>query len=400
MDNVLGVGILLCNRLAEYLVFFFIILAIANVPNTFAPIGEYQRLFLVQVVDYLAVFVYLQLRDFFVLVADEAVDHRFENIVERICNQVFLRLYVLVGVPGAPTEKRLHYVVEFQQAVFEILVLDTAKFAQPAFAFQKACDFRPFERNVELALRHFEPELVLDELHRGEIQNKQTVVQIKNLLLVHQFHVDWRITLNKGRLFRDGPLPVNPIVSAMLVLGDKDEQVLVFLVEQFHAAHDIEQSRIAGILLELGMFHVVRGTDASHIAVGAVLVDSGIEPSRKRREKPALNVLYGRLALSEDILAVRSNRHTESLCIVAVEKDLGQHEYRIPVEKAITDAIYFGTRVGRFGIKTALALEIAIAPITDNLLEVIGTVDKFFEQENHEQPKSFKRSLSQLSGFP
>ena len=138
-------------------------------------------------------------------------------------------LYVFIGVLGAPTEKRLHYVVEFQQAVFEILVLDTAQLAQPAFAFQKACEFLPFERNVELALRHFEPELVLDKLHRGGIQNKQTVVQIKNLLLVHQLHVDWRIALNKGRLFCDGPQPVNPVVSAMLVLGDKDEQFLVFL---------------------------------------------------------------------------------------------------------------------------------------------------------------------------
>ena len=221
------------------------------------------------------------------------------------------------------------------------------------------------------------------ELHRREIQNKQTVVQIKNLLLVHQLHVDWRIALNKGRLFRDGPLPVNPVVSAMLVLGDKDEQVLVFLVEQFHAAHDIEQSRIAGISRELGMFHVVRGADASHIAVGAVLVDSGIEPSRKRREKPALNILYGGIALTKNILTFAIDRFPESFCAIFVEKNLGQHKYGIPIEEAVTDTIYFGALAGRFGIEAAFALKVAIALVADNLLEVTGIVGELSEQENH-----------------
>ena len=173
----------------------------------------------------------------------------------------------------------------------------------------------------------------------------------------------------------------------MLVLGDKHEQVLVLLVEQFHAAHDIEQRRIAGVPLELGMFHVVRGTDACHIAIGTILVYGGIEPGRKGREEPALNILYGGIALTKNILTFAIDQCPESFCAIFVEKNLGQHKYGIPIEEAVTDTIYFGALAGRFGIEAAFALKIAIALVADNLLEVTGIVGELFEQENHEATK-------------
>ena len=135
------------------------------------------------------------------------------------------------------------------------------------------------------------------------------------------------------------------------------------------------------------MFHVVWGTDACHIAIGTVLVYGGIEPHRKRREEPALNILYGGIALTKNILAFAIDQCPKSSCAVAVKKNLGQHEYGFPVEEAVTDTIYFGALAGCFGIETAFALKVAIALVADNLLEVTGIVGKFFEQENHEATK-------------
>ena len=135
------------------------------------------------------------------------------------------------------------------------------------------------------------------------------------------------------------------------------------------------------------MFHVVWGTDAGHIAIGTVLVYGGIKPGRKGREKPALDVLYRGIALSKNIFAFAINRSPKSFRAIFVEKNLGQYEYGIPVEEAVTDAIYFGALAGRFGIEATFALKVAIALIADNLLEVTGVVDKLFEQENHEATK-------------
>lgn len=199
LDDIPGVGELLVHRFAHDIVLVAVVLAIANEPNLLRRICKNQLTVLVKMVDLLAVRLFFEVIHFRrKFIADQLVDHRLENVVVLAREQI-LAFETACAELGAPFEERLHDVVEAQELVRKVLVLDAAQLHQTAVPEQTPEIVHAHGR-IEFRPRHPEAENLAYVVHRREIQHNQTVIQVEDLLLVHQLHIDGSLESSDGKM--------------------------------------------------------------------------------------------------------------------------------------------------------------------------------------------------------
>ena len=245
LNDISRIGKLLGDGFRSDTVPHLVILAITDVidvPILFVVVR--QTSIGIHVVDNLAVFLVLEsVRQVLALVTDQLVNHRLEDNIEVLGQEIFFTRRRDRN-PVALVKERVAKFPERQHLVRKILVLDLH---EPRFAIARQIPFKLRRWNqlvIELG-QNRKPILVLD-ISQNRIEDaKKLLLLVYFLLAVDDRSVDRGRSVHKNRLFLGDSLgPVDPVVPAVLQLRDEHEEVAIALLKIDQRQYNV-QERVA-----------------------------------------------------------------------------------------------------------------------------------------------------------